>query len=278
MDTLLIDDGSQTVTNKTIDGDNNTISNLDLGNEVDWAAIGDVTDAGAFETGDKVLVFEAGVGMRKVDYTDLPGAGGGASQLSDLSDVNTSTATNKNVLVADGVDWESRALVEADISDLGNYIESGSAEHDNFSDFVANEHIDHSTVSITAGTGLTGGGTIASNRTLNVDVGIADDKIVQMDDTDAAENDYCKLTANGIVGRSYSEVRSDLNVEDGADVTDTTNVVSSLSGATLTGALVAADHGTASTDQVVNVCYGTSETPPTASNTTEGCIYVQYTA
>lgn len=46
---------------------------------------------------------------------------GGASQLSDLSDVNTSTATNRNVLVADGVDWESRALVEADISDLGTY-------------------------------------------------------------------------------------------------------------------------------------------------------------
>lgn len=46
---------------------------------------------------------------------------GGASQLSDLSDVNTSTPTNRNVLVADGVDFESRALVEADISDLGSY-------------------------------------------------------------------------------------------------------------------------------------------------------------
>lgn len=48
-------------------------------------------------------------------------SGGGASQLSDLSDVNTSTPTNRNVLVADGVDWESRALVEADISDLQTY-------------------------------------------------------------------------------------------------------------------------------------------------------------
>ena len=40
--------------------------------------------------------------------------------------------------------------------------------HDNLSGFVANEHIDHSSVSVTAGTGLTGGGTIAANRTLNV--------------------------------------------------------------------------------------------------------------
>ena len=40
--------------------------------------------------------------------------------------------------------------------------------HDNLSGFVANEHINHSGVSILAGTGLTGGGTIASSRTLNV--------------------------------------------------------------------------------------------------------------
>lgn len=41
---------------------------------------------------------------------------------------------------------------------------------------------------------------------------------------------------------------------------------------------VAADHGTASTDQIINVCYGTSATPPTASTTTEGTLYIQYTA
>ena len=40
--------------------------------------------------------------------------------------------------------------------------------HDDLSGFVTNEHIDHSGVSITAGTGLTGGGTIESTRTLNV--------------------------------------------------------------------------------------------------------------
>ena len=41
-------------------------------------------------------------------------------------------------------------------------------DHDSLANFVANEHIDHSAVSVTAGTGLTGGGTIAANRTLNV--------------------------------------------------------------------------------------------------------------
>ena len=56
-------------------------------------------------------------------------AGGGASSLTDLSDVNTAGVTNRNVLVADGVDFESRALVEADISDLGAYI-TGITESD----------------------------------------------------------------------------------------------------------------------------------------------------
>jgi hypothetical protein len=44
-------------------------------------------------------------------------------------------------------------------------------------------------------------------------LGIADNNIVQMDDAGpAADNDYAKFTANGLEGRSYSEVRSDLDV------------------------------------------------------------------
>jgi hypothetical protein len=44
----------------------------------------------------------------------------------------------------------------------------GDIVHDNLSGFVANEHIDHSSVSVIAGAGLTGGGTIAADRTINV--------------------------------------------------------------------------------------------------------------
>jgi hypothetical protein len=48
---------------------------------------------------------------------------------------------------------------------------SSQIDHDATTNFVANEHIDHSTVSITAGSGLSGGGDITATRTLSVDSG-----------------------------------------------------------------------------------------------------------
>lgn len=39
----------------------------------------------------------------------------------------------------------------------------------------------------------------------------------------------------------------------------------------------ASDHGTAATDQIINVCYGTSD-PPAANTTTEGALFIKYTA
>lgn len=106
--------------------------------------------------------------------------------------------------------------------------DSGGAEHDGFSDFVANEHIDHSGVNVTAGTGLTGGGDITSTKTLNVDVGIADTKIVQIDDADAADNDYARFTATGLEGRSYAEVMGDLSGQSSADFSMNTNKLTDL--------------------------------------------------
>lgn len=40
-------------------------------------------------------------------------------------------------------------------------------DHDALVNFVANEHIDHSTITITAGNGLTGGGDLTASRTIN---------------------------------------------------------------------------------------------------------------
>ena len=40
---------------------------------------------------------------------------------------------------------------------------------------------------------------------------------------------------------------------------------------------VAADHGAAATDQIINVCYGTGD-PPDPATMTEGALWVKYTA
>ncbi len=52
------------------------------------------------------------------------------------------------------------------IADIGNI---PSIDHDTLTNFVADEHVAHSGVSITAGFGLKGGGTIASTRDLAID-------------------------------------------------------------------------------------------------------------
>jgi hypothetical protein len=53
--------------------------------------------------------------------------------------------------------------------------------------------------SVVAGTGLTGGAT-TGDATLNVDVGIADDKIAQIDSASVADDDFARFTANGLEG------------------------------------------------------------------------------
>ena len=55
----------------------------------------------------------------------------------------------------------------------GDSVISGSSQvdHDSTTGFVANEHIDHTSVSISAGSGLSGGGNISSSRTLTLDTG-----------------------------------------------------------------------------------------------------------
>jgi len=80
----------------------------------------------------------------------------------------------------------------------------GAIVHDNLSGFVANEHIDHTTVQITAGSGLTGGGDISSTRTINIGSGtgitVNEDNIeIGQDVATDASVTFRNITTNGSI-------------------------------------------------------------------------------
>lgn len=64
------------------------------------------------------------------------------------------------------------ASVDFTYNDAGNTISAvvlpAGVNHNALQNYVANEHVNHSSVSITAGTGLSGGGDITTSRTLNI--------------------------------------------------------------------------------------------------------------
>jgi hypothetical protein len=97
-------------------------------------------------------------------------SGSAISQLTN--DVGYALATNITgafTAVSTSIAVDIAAL-EAAVGTGGTLISSSAqVNHDATTNFVANEHIDHTSVSITAGSGLSGGGTIAATRTLTLD-------------------------------------------------------------------------------------------------------------
>jgi len=67
------------------------------------------------------LVFDSDTSSMKY-YNGSIWKESGATELSGLSDVGSAAITTGFVLVADGVDFKSRLLLEADIDDLGTYL------------------------------------------------------------------------------------------------------------------------------------------------------------
>ncbi len=230
-------------------------------NQIAFSFILDLTSGSYFEINSKRLSSTSGDGTVdsgttlnvvqlkgvKGDKGDA-GSGGGADELSDLTDVNTSTPTNRNALLADGVDWESRPIVEADISDLGTYQDVLAEGAFVDGDKTKLDGIETS-ADVTDATNVNAAGAVMES-----DFTPAFSLMVQQSGTGSPET--LQVGTDTIVGRvtgggseiddlSPTQVRSLLNVEDGADVTDETNVVSSLDGATLSAVTVAA------TDKVI---------------------------
>lgn len=144
-----------------------------------------VTDGGIIVGDGSNFVLESGSTAR----TSL-GAQASHARLDDISGL---AVTDGGIIVGDGSNFvlESGATARASLGvAIGSDVQAYDAQLDTLSGFTAAQ----------------------------VTRGIADDNLLTVDDADAADNDYAKFTANGIEGRSFSEVRTDLGLVIGTDV------------------------------------------------------------
>ena len=160
--------GEVTAANVSFNGS----SAVALAATLDKTAITNQTTITEIADGDLVLIADVSdsSNLKKITKSNFVSAlGGGTMSSFNITDGSTSQQIDngEDVTFADGTGAEF--VVSATNTVTVNSVDS-EIVHDNLSGFVANEHIDHSSVSISAGTGLTGGGTIASTRTLSVDI------------------------------------------------------------------------------------------------------------
>jgi hypothetical protein len=175
--TLVGTDATQTVTNKSIDADNNTLSNLETDN----------LKAGVLQTDISGVVSDTNLASSQAvkNYVDSVAADFNTDFDARLATKTTDDVsegiTNQYYTAERAQDDVGTILVDSASIDLtyddvtpqitATVLPAG-VDHDALNNFVANEHIDHSSVSINtnADSGLSGGGDITTSRSLSVDI------------------------------------------------------------------------------------------------------------
>jgi hypothetical protein len=112
------------------------------------------------------------VANEHIDHTSVTlTAGIGLSGGGDISASRTFNLDIPELTVDVSPDEAADYLATYDASAAAHRrILISSIDHDNLTGFVANEHIDHTSVTLTAGAGLSGGGDISANRTFALDI------------------------------------------------------------------------------------------------------------
>lgn len=192
--------------------------------------------AAAFASGDKFLIVSGGA-LEEADFDDLPSGSGdpdqnlflnvaGDSGTNAVADTTTDTLTiaGGTGLASVGDSGSDTVTVNLDINSLVAdtpvaadtlaFEDTGGGDdnkatitvlstvidHDTTVNFVADEHVAHAGVTITAGIGLAGGGTIAATRTIDLDINsltadtpVAADTIV-FEDTGGGDDNKATIT------------------------------------------------------------------------------------
>ena len=208
--------------------------------------VSNMTEEATPTTGDWLVGETAAGGSVKINVGNLPTGGGGEANTASNLGTGIGVFEGKS-----GVDLQFRSLVSQNAlltiaEDVANdevdfTVNEASIDHDALTNFVADEHIAHSGVSITAGAGLTGGGTIAATRTIDIGAGTgitvnANDIAITaggVDTTQLADESVtlakmAHMATDSLLGRdtagtgdvevlSPATVRTILNVADGAN-------------------------------------------------------------
>lgn len=181
---------------------------------------------------------------KKITVGSLPTGGGGEANTISSNGAGVSVVAGKS-----GVDLQLNSLVSQnglltialdDPNDEVDFtVNEASIDHDALTNFVGNEHIDHTSVTLTAGNGLSGGGDISANRSFALDLNelgtetsIADgDFLAMVDITDSGSQKITKANLQSALSITESQI-SDLqsyltnitgeNLSSLADVTITT--------------------------------------------------------
>jgi hypothetical protein len=159
------------VTNEHID--HSTVV-LSAGIGISATGLGDLTTSRTINLSDTTVVPASYGSSTQVGTFTVDAQGRLTSAANTSISVTSSAITDFTEAVQDavGTALTDTSSVDFIYNDAGNTISAtvlpAGVDHDALANFVTNEHIDHSTVSISAGTGLTGGGDITTNRTISM--------------------------------------------------------------------------------------------------------------
>ena len=187
---------------------------------------------------DKFLMSDSGV-VKFVTGANLRsyiGAGTGDGDITGVSITTDTGAGSKAEDTGGSADFSILGSSGVGVTNSGTTITAvavpAEIDHDSLNNFVANEHVDHTSITLTAGDGLTGGGDISANRSFAVSV---DDSTIEINSDSLRVKDdgitYAKLQnvtdarmlgnnagSDGVVTEmTKANVLSFLNVADGAE-------------------------------------------------------------
>lgn len=157
----------QLIGSGSFDGTSNNIFNVQLTDN----AINGQTETTTANNTDYLLI-ASGTELRKISKSNFVSNLGGMSSFI-VDDGTTSETVNngETILFSDGTGAEFVITTDGNEPTITVNSVDSEIDHDALNNFVANEHINHTGVVLTAGSGLLGGGDISASRTFDIGAG-----------------------------------------------------------------------------------------------------------